>query len=105
MVIAPTPASDGLVIRNVQACRSLDTLADEIVEAGACRVLAESPFGNGHEPDGAVAFGFVVVADCVLAVQAAARKTTRTPSRLIPMRVRPVRHVAGMTPLPRPLKN
>jgi hypothetical protein len=100
MVIAPTPASDGLVIRNVQACCSFDTFADEIIEAGACRVLARSPFGNGHEPDGGAAFGFVVVADCVLDVQAAARRATGTASRLIPMRVRRVRHEAGMTPLP-----
>jgi hypothetical protein len=38
---------------NVHACRSWDTLAEEIVEAGAMRVLARSPLGYGHDPLGA----------------------------------------------------
>jgi hypothetical protein len=40
---------------NVQASLSLDTLAEEIVEPAASRVLARSPFGYGHDPDGAAA--------------------------------------------------
>jgi hypothetical protein len=54
-----------------------------------------------------VALGFVVVADCVCVpdglpelLQAAASKATRTATRLIAMRVRPVRCEAGMAPLP-----
>jgi len=67
-------------------------LAEEITEPGACRVLARSAFGYGHEPDGGVAPGFVVVAGFALVtgglldVHAAASRATRA-SRS---------HVAGM---------
>src|SRR5215472_9518748 len=108
MVRVPTPPSGVLVIRNVQACCSCETLAEVITEPGACRVLARSAFGHGHDPDGGVALRFVVVADCVRVtaglfdVQATASKVTRTAStlRLILMGVRPIRREAGMTPLP-----
>jgi hypothetical protein len=106
MVIVPVPASDLLVIRNVQACWSLATLADEITEPGASRLLATSAFGYGHDPDGGAASGLVVVADCarvtggLLEEQAAASKVTRTASklRLIPVRVRLVQRRACMQP-------
>jgi hypothetical protein len=40
---------------NVHASRSPDTFAAEITESGATRVLPISPFGYGHDPDGAAA--------------------------------------------------
>ena len=36
---------------NVQACASLDTFAEEMVEAAASRVFARSAFEYGHEPE------------------------------------------------------
>lgn len=36
---------------NVQACLSLDTLADVIVDPAASRVSARSPFEYGQDPD------------------------------------------------------
>src|SRR5580693_1857364 len=98
MASAPTPPSGLLLIRNVQASRSCDTFAEEITEPGACRVLARSAFGSGHDPDGGAALRLVVVADCVCVsagrpevLQAAASKPVRAASRLIAMRLRPVR--------------
>src|SRR5580658_5235080 len=116
MASVPTPPSGLLEIRNAQACCSCETLAEEITEAGACRVLARSAFGYGHEPDGGVALGLVVVADCVAVtvglpevLQAAAAKATRTASTLSPtrvclvgaclVRVCPVRLEVGIAPL------
>jgi hypothetical protein len=93
MASAPVPPSGLLKTWNVQACCSWDTLADEITEPGACRVLAMSALGYGHDPDGGAALGLVVVAGwwwvaVGLLLQAAASKTTRTTSMLIPIRVR-----------------
>src|ERR1700729_4258761 len=103
MASVPTPPSGLLAIRNVQASCSCETFAAEITEPGACRVLARSAFGSGHDPDGGVALGFVVVAECVCvsvglleALQAAASMAARTASRLIAMRLRPVRREGGM---------
>ena len=56
-----TPAAALPVSSNDQASLSCDTLADEITEPGATLVLARSPFGYGHCPEGAVAPGKVVV--------------------------------------------
>jgi hypothetical protein len=39
------------VIWNVQACLSLDTFADVIVEPAAFRVFERSPFEYGQDPD------------------------------------------------------
>ena len=39
---------------NVQACASLDTFADEIVESSVARVFARSAFGYGHDSDAAI---------------------------------------------------
>ena len=36
---------------NVQACASLDTFAEEIVDPVASRVFARSAFEYGHEPE------------------------------------------------------
>jgi len=47
---------------NVHASRSLDTFADVMAEPAASRVLARSPFGYAHDPDGAAAPWKVVVA-------------------------------------------
>ena len=44
-----------------QASRSPDTFDDEITDPGASLVLARSPFGYGHCPEGEVAPGNVVV--------------------------------------------
>jgi len=77
-------------------------LAEEIVELGACRVLARSAFGYGHEPDGGVALGFVVVADFalvaagLLVVQAAASKATTARRRQNPLLLRRMRIGADM---------
>jgi hypothetical protein len=82
-------------------------LADEITEPGACRVLARSAVGKGHDPDGGAALGLVIVAGGVCAaagllevLQAAASKAARTASRLSPMRVCPVRLEVGMAASP-----
>jgi hypothetical protein len=67
-------------------------LAEEIIESGACRVLARSAFGYGHDPDGGVAPGFVVVADFALVaaglllVHAVASAAMRTRRRQKPLR-------------------
>src|ERR1700734_2304325 len=78
MASVPTPPSGLLVIRNVQACCSCETLADEITEPGACRVLARSPFGYGHDPAGLAALGLVTVvpAGVLALLQAASSKLT-----------------------------
>src|SRR5215469_9758076 len=107
MVIVPTPPSGLLVTWKDQACLSCDTLAEEIVEPGACRVLARSPFGYGHEPDGGIALEFVVVSDFVLVaagladVHAAASTETRARTRQKLPRARPIRITEDMARLPR----
>jgi hypothetical protein len=45
------PTAAAPVSLNVQACASLDTLADESVDPVASRVFARSPFAYGHEAD------------------------------------------------------
>jgi hypothetical protein len=106
MASAPTPASGLLVIRNVQACWSFATLADEMTESGACRVLARSAFGYGHEPDGGVAPGFVVVAGFVLVagglllLHAAASRATSAARRQKLLRVRLMRFGADIALAP-----
>lgn len=46
-----TPAAAFPVSLNVQACVSLDTFAEVIVEPAASRVFARSAFEYGHEPE------------------------------------------------------
>src|ERR1700733_14198064 len=46
-----TPVAALPVSLNVQACASLDTFAEEIVDPVASRVFARSAFEYGHEPD------------------------------------------------------
>jgi hypothetical protein len=82
-------------------------LAAEITEAGACRVLARSAFGYGHEPEGGVALGFVVVAGValvaagLLVVHAAASTATRARSRPDVLWMRLMRVVSDMARLSR----
>jgi hypothetical protein len=82
-------------------------LADEIIEPGACRVLARSPFGYGQDPDGGVALAFVVVAGFALVaaglllLHAAASTATRATRRQELLRMRLVRLGADMALLPR----
>lgn len=47
---------------NVQACSSLVTFADEIVEPGARRLFARSAFAYGQDPDAAIAVAVTVAA-------------------------------------------
>ena len=49
-------------VEALQASRRLDTFADDTEEPAASRVLARSPFGYGHDPDGAAAPGNLLVA-------------------------------------------
>ena len=64
---------------NAQASRRVDTSAAEIAESGASLVLAMSPFGYGHAPDGAAAPGNAVLAGAgLLPLHAAASTTTQT---------------------------
>jgi hypothetical protein len=74
---------------NVQACWSLDTFADDIVEPAASRVLAMSPLGYGHDPDaiGLGAAALVTVAGVLL--HAASAKLPVT-SRAAMLKWRPV---------------
>ena len=60
--ILETPAAAVPDSLNAHASRSADTFADEIAEPGASLVLARSPFGYGHDPDGAAAPGNAVLA-------------------------------------------
>src|SRR6202042_1871142 len=46
---------------NAHACRSPDTLAEEITDPAATRVFARSPFGYGHDPAAFGAFGLLTV--------------------------------------------
>ena len=58
---AASPASS-----NAQVSRSCDTFADEITEPGASLVLASSPFGYGHCPEGDAVPGNLVVSEAAL---------------------------------------
>ena len=72
-----TPAAAGPVSLNAQASRRLDTFAAEIAESGATLVLAMSPSGDGHDPDGAAAPANAVLTGAgVLPVHAAASTVT-----------------------------
>jgi hypothetical protein len=78
---------------NAQACLSLDTFADDIVEPAASLVFARSPLEYGHDPDanGLAAAGLVTVAGLLL--HAATAKLAVT-SRAAALRlVRPVKLV------------
>jgi hypothetical protein len=80
---------------NVHASRSPDTFAADMVESGASLVLAMSPFGYGHDPDGTAAPGNASVAGArVLPLHAAATTATQSTitgaNRLDPGPARPV---------------
>ena len=81
-----TPAAAFPVSLNVQACASLDTFADEIVDPVASRVFARSAFEYGHEPEPAVveAAAFVVTVvqpELAAAVARPAAGRNQQPSR------------------------
>jgi hypothetical protein len=80
------------VMWKVQACSSLDTFADEIVEPAASRVFAMSPFEYGQDPDanGLGAAALVTVTGVLLhaavtklAVTSTAATLTRRPLKLV----------------------
>src|SRR5215471_18367763 len=77
---------------NVQACLSLDTFADVIVEPAASRVSARSPLGYGQDPDanGLGAAGLVTVTGVLL--HAAATNPTMT-STAVTLTWRPLKLV------------
>ena len=79
---------------NVQACSSLDTFAEVIVEPAATRVFARSPFGYGHDPDanGLGAAALVTVTGALL-LHAASTKLAVTSRAATLRRVRPVEFI------------
>ena len=86
-----TPAAAVPVSLNAHASRSPDTFAAEIAESGASLVLARSPFGYGHDPDGAAAPGNAVLTGAGLLPLHAAASTVTETSRAspAPARARP----------------
>ena len=95
--VAETPAAAGPASLNVQASRSPDTFAAEIAEPGASLVLAMSPFGYGHDPEGAAAPGNVVLTGAGLLLPQPAAASTVTETNIISGRdiraPRPARNV------------
>ena len=80
---AETPAAARPASLNVQASRSPDTFAAEIAEPGAFLVLAMSPFGYGHDPEGAAAPGNVVLTGAGLPLPQAAAASRVTETNII----------------------
>jgi hypothetical protein len=70
-----TPAAAVPVSLNAHASRSPDTFAAEITASGAFLVLARSPFGSGHDPDGAAAPANAVLTGAGLPLLHAAAST------------------------------
>jgi hypothetical protein len=83
---------------NVQACSSLGTLADVIVELAPTRVFAMSPFEYGRDPDanGLGAAGRVTVAGVLLHTAVTRLAVTSTAAALT---WRPVKFVFHLTSL------